>query len=172
MKTYVALFRAINVGGNNILPMKPLVSLLDSCGLKNIKTYIQTGNVVFQTDQPITVDIANEVETGFGFRPEVILLDEDAFALCVKNNPYSSKEGKLVHCYFCMAKAGLNNDKIEQLISGTEQCSLIGNVFYLHAPDGIGRSKLVKNIEACLGVKSTGRNLNTINKVLNLINSY
>ena len=82
------------------------------------------------------------------------------------SNPYKNEiEGKLVHLYFCKSNPELNIDKIKHLSSDSERYTLIGNVFYLYAPDGIGRSKLVANIEAYLGVAATARNLNTVNKV-------
>ena len=80
-------------------------------------------------------------------------------------------EGKTVHFYFCFEKPTLNLDKVESYISSSESYELKGNVLYLHAPDGIGRSKLVLNIESCLGVSYTGRNLNTVLKLQDMIQS-
>jgi uncharacterized protein (DUF1697 family) len=60
---------------------------------------------------------------------------------------------------------------LEKSISDNENYKLVRNVFYIHAPDGIARSKLVANIEACLGVSATGRNLNTVNKIKGLVDN-
>jgi len=81
------------------------------------------------------------------------------------NNPYKNFEGKFVHFYFCEKEITLDQDKLDKYIVVSEEYQVKDNVFYLHAPEGIGRSKLVANIESCLGQSSTGRNLNTINKI-------
>ena len=62
----------------------------------------------------------------------------------------------------------VDEERLNQLKSGTEEYALKRNVFYLHAPDGIGRSKLAAQVERCLGVAVTGRNLNTVNKLAEL----
>ena len=87
----------------------------------------------------------------------------------IRENLFKSYEGKTVHFYFCASNPKLNRQKIESFISNRESYELKGEVFYLHAPDGIGRSKLVLNIESCLGVSYTGRNLNTVLKLEQLI---
>ncbi len=74
-----------------------------------------------------------------------------------------------MHFYFCKKKPKINFVKIEASISETERYLLIGNIFYLHAPDGIARSKVVAGIEKCLGVSATGRNLNTVNKLKEIL---
>ena len=99
------------------------------------------------------------------------MLTEDEFSLAFTNNPYqgSGYEGKFVHFYFCKDLPEIDTVKLKMLASDTETYACIGNVFYLHAPNGIGRSKLVANIEACLGVSATGRNLNTINNLMKMV---
>jgi uncharacterized protein (DUF1697 family) len=84
------------------------------------------------------------------------------------NFPYQGFEGKFVHFYFCKEAPKIDKTKLLALTTETECYELIDNVFYLHAPDGIGRSKLVANIESCLGVPATGRNLNTIKKLISI----
>ena len=169
MKTYITLLRGINIGGKNILPMKALTVLLEKNGLDNIKTYIQSGNIVFtsKTTANANVDetISELIETQFGFKPQVMVLEKSAFDVAIKNNPYTATEGKTIHFYFCKTKPNIHAEKLAQYQSESEQVHLDHNVFYLYAPDGIGRSKLVANIEACLGVSATGRNLNTVNKL-------
>jgi len=175
MEAYIALLRGINVGGKNRLPMKELVALLETNGLKNVKTYIQSGNIIFSSshaaDTDISEIISTWINTQFGFKVEVIVLKRSTFNLIIENNPYRIGEGKTIHFYFCKTAANINTEKIEKYHSETEEYQLIGNVFYLYAPNGIGRSKLVANIEACLGVQATGRNLNTINKLKQLADS-
>ncbi|WP_199610083.1 DUF1697 domain-containing protein [Flocculibacter collagenilyticus] len=170
MGTYILLLRAINVGGKNLLPMKELVPLLETLGYHHIQTYIQTGNVVFQSEQlPCTDTIQKSIEQQFSFKPSLMILTLDAFNEALANNPFKQREGKLVHYYFCQPQPSLDLDKINQLKTPTELYAYHNHVFYLYAPDGIGRSKLVANIEKCLGVDATGRNLNTVNKLQTML---
>lgn len=169
MNTYIVLLRGINVGGNNLLPMKDLVGRLTEAGFENVSTTIQSGNVVLDSAKSPENDIAALIETHFGFKPAVLVLSKEAFDLAITNNPYQGIEGKLMHFYFCKQTPILNAQKLEKFSSETESYTVIGDVFYLHAPEGIGRSKLVANIELCLGVSATGRNLNTVKKIQEMV---
>lgn len=169
MKPYILLSRGVNVGGNNRLPMKDLKQHLESEGYERVKTYIQSGNVVLKTKSNPSGRVAEIVESKFGFRPEVMAFEQLKFEDAIKANPYSSYDGKTVHFYFCANKPKLNVAKVESLLSNDETYELKDKVFYLHAPNGIGRSKLVLNIESCLGVSYTGRNLNTVLKLEELV---
>ncbi len=169
MKSYVLLFRGINVGGNNIISMKELKLVLEGEGYKDVKTYIQSGNVVLKVKSNPAKRVASVVELSFGFKPDVWAIEETDFEKKISANPYTSYEGKFVHFYFCAKRPNLNVQKVESLIANDETFELKDNVFYLHAPNGIGRSKLVLNIEACLGVSYTGRNLNTVLKLRELL---
>jgi len=162
VKTYVVLFKGINVGGNNILPMKELTDFLAKNNYQDIKTYIQSGNVVLKSQKKPDASISSIIQSKFGFKPEVIALEESEYITAIENNPYSSKEGKTVHFYFCKSSPKVNTDKLKKVKDKSEEYYVNGRVFYLYAPNGIGRSKLVANIESCLGVPATGRNLNTI----------
>lgn len=169
MNTYIILLRGINVGGKNLLPMKELRVLLEGAGFENIETYIQSGNIVLKSAKNPEDDIEKLIRNEFGFSPEILVISESEFNVSTLNNPYKEYEGKFVHYYFCKDEPLLDLAKLERLTSKSESHELIGNVFYLHAPDGIGRSKLVANIESCLGVSATGRNLNTINKLKTMV---
>ncbi|MCB0093014.1 MAG: DUF1697 domain-containing protein, partial [Caldilineaceae bacterium] len=76
MNTYIALLRGINVGGNNKLPMKELAALLDGLGLQNVKTYIQSGNVVFQSERADVAALSQEISAAIGqshgFTPAIL----------------------------------------------------------------------------------------------------
>ena len=169
METFLALFRGVNVGGKRLIPMKSLASLLEKNHFINVKTYIQTGNVIFQSDsKPENLD--ELIEANFGFKPDVLILTKSEFAAIVANNPYSKMTGREVHFYFCKTSTNADIDRIETIKAPSEQYQILNNTFYLHAPDGIGRSKLVANIEKCLATSATGRNLNTVNKLVTLLN--
>ena len=169
MNKFIALLRGVNVGGTNVLPMKELCVVLEAAGFSNVKTYIQSGNIMLTSEKTSGSDIAGLINGEFGFMPEVLVLTEREFNLSAANNPYPDFEGKYVHFYFCKTAPKLDLAKLNAWIADTERYKVWGNVFYLHAPDGIGRSKLVANIETCLGGSATGRNLNTITKLKRML---
>jgi uncharacterized protein (DUF1697 family) len=109
------------------------------------------------------------VSENFGFSPKAFILDESAFSISALNNPYKEFEGKFVHFYFCKNDIDLVHDKLNKYLADSEEFTVKGTVFYLHAPEGIGRSKLIANIDSCLGQSATGRNLNTINKISSML---
>ncbi len=169
MTKYILLFRGINVGGRNILPMKNLKNLLLGCGYEQVKTYIQSGNVVLQSQQPPNNGISDQIEQAFGFKPEMMVLAEQQLMDAINNNPFAADEGKHLHFFFLAEKPQPDDEKMAQLATATEQYHVTDGVFYLHAPDGIGRSKLAARVEACLGVAGTGRNLNTVRKLVEML---
>ncbi len=173
MTTHIALFRGINVGGNNVLPMKALVKLLEQMGLAAVQTYIQSGNVVFQSDEndlpTLAASISSQVQRQFGFAPKVLLLSAQQLLQAIDNKPFPDSEGKALHFYFLDRPADHpDRERLEQLKSDSEQYQLTGQVLYLYAPEGIGRSKLAAAVEQCLGVAVTARNWNTVAKLQQL----
>ena len=175
MNTFIALFRGINVGGHNLLPMRELKAVLGELGLRDIATYIQSGNVVFaaeQTDKAMLAETIREaVAHSHGFAPQVLLFTAEEFSQAVAANPYpeAGEEPKTVHLYFLEeAPSNLDLEKLAVLKLDNEHFTLINKVFYLHAPDGIGRSKLAAGVEKALGVPVTARNWRSVGKILEL----
>lgn len=173
MKTYIALFRGINVGGNNILPMKELVAILENIGLNKVKTYIQSGNVVFQGKAENILLLANkissEIKTNRGFESQVLLLTLQDMEQAIKLNPFPDAESEPNTLYVnLLLSAPVNPDleTLENIRKENERFNLNGKIFYLHAPDGIGRSKLAANAERLLGVSMTSRNWRTVSKIV------
>jgi uncharacterized protein (DUF1697 family) len=177
MKTYIALFRGINVGGNNVLPMKDLVSLLENIGSQNVKTYIQSGNAVFQNREENASLLSNKIRAAIkkshGFEPQVLLLEPEDIDRAVESSPFpeAESEPKTLHVHF-LASMPKNPDlgALESIKSDRERFVLKDGVLYLHAPDGIGRSKLAANAEKLLGVAITGRNWRTLCRVMAMAN--
>ena len=179
MKTYIALFRGINVGGTNVLPMKDLVALLENIGSQNVKTYIQSGNAVFQNKEENASLLSNKIRAtlneSHGFEPQVLLLTPEEIESAIESNPFpeAESEPKTLHVHF-LASMPKNPDlgALESIKSDRERFALKDRVFYLHAPDGIGRSKLAANTEKLLGVAITGRNWRTVCKVMTMLKQY
>jgi uncharacterized protein (DUF1697 family) len=174
MTIYVALLRGINVGGHNKLPMQALRDLLAALGCEDVETYIQSGNAVFRSGDDRTTlgsKIETVVDKRFGFTPTVLLLTIDDYQSILSANPFpeATDNPKSLHVSF-LSKAPVdpNLDALDTLKSPTENYVLLENAFYLHAPDGIGRSKLAAKVERCLGVQATGRNWRTAMKLLEL----
>ncbi len=174
MTVYVALLRGINVGGKHSLPMQELRTILGSLGCEDVKTYIQSGNAVFRSDNDrelLASDITSAIDQAFGFAPPVQLLMIEEFQSILAANPFpeAASTPKFLYVSF-LAKAAQNPDlaTLETLGTSSERFELLGNAFYLHAPDGIGRSKLAARVERCLGVETTARNWRTVTKIAEL----
>jgi uncharacterized protein (DUF1697 family) len=172
---WIAFLRGINVGGNHSLPMKELAALLEQNGCRDVKTYIQSGNVVFkdpETDSTkLATTISDAIHKNHGFQPHILLLKIEELEKAASSNPFPQAETapKSLHLYFLSEKPenpnieGLNKIKINN-----EAFHLKEKVFYLHTPDGFGTSKLANKAEKLLGVKATARNWNTVSKMLEL----
>lgn len=177
MNTWVALLRGINVGGANRLPMAELRKLLERLGLEGVRTYIQSGNVVFGSANDNTPGALGErieatIEKHHGFRPRVLVLSEARFREALEANPFPEAEAepKTLHLYF-LGESPVDADAtaLEAVASPTERFRLGDRVLYLHAPDGFGRSKLASRAEALLGVPATARNWRTVTRLRKMI---
>ncbi len=154
--------------------MRDLVGILEGIGCEKVKTWIQSGNAVFQFNgnkiTGIAAEISSKIMESHGFKPKVLLMRarelEDAF----ENNPFKTMEGKSLIFYFLTSAPvkpdldGLANIKLD-----SEEFKLDKNIFYLYAPAGIGRSKLAARVERAMGVPVTARNWNTVNKLLAMV---
>ncbi|MBN1361110.1 MAG: DUF1697 domain-containing protein [Sedimentisphaerales bacterium] len=176
MKTYGALFRGINITGRNLLPMKELVSLLEALGCRNVRTYIQSGNAVFRSDErdatPLARRIVAEIQKRRGFNPRVLLLGVDELEKAITGNPFpdaESEPGKLHVGFLVAVPPDPDLNKLEALRSRGERFALKGTVFYLHTPEGYGKSKLAASAERLLGVPMTDRNWRTVCKIREMV---
>lgn len=152
--------------------MGELVALLEDLGARNIKTYIQSGNAVFQSTKKIASLIADrltdEIKKRYGFAPHVIILGIDAIESAIAQNPYPDAETNptSLHLGF-MASTPKNPDlkKLDSLRKASERFHLSAQVFYLHTPEGVGKSKIPSSAEKLLGVPMTYRNWRTVCKI-------
>jgi len=175
MNTYIALLRGINVGGNNKLPMKELRVVLETLGLQSVKTYIQSGNVIFQSKRNDRALLAQEIGAAIGqshgFTPAILLLTVAEFQAAMQANPFpeAENEPKSLHLFF-MDPAPQDSDvsALAALQAESERFVLTEKVFYLHAPEGIGRSKLAERFGRGWQVTITARNWRTVTKLMEL----
>lgn len=176
MTRWIALLRGINVGGHNILPMAELRSDLESLKLKNVRTYIQSGNVIFdstaKTATSLTKTIGGRIEQQYGFRPHLLIFDRKTLEAAITSNPFpkAASDPKTLHFFF-LDEPATNHDiqALDSAKTATENYQLTDRVFYLHAPDGIGRSKLAANAEKYLGVVTTARNYRTVDRLFSMV---
>lgn len=164
MNTYVALFRGINVGGKNRISMAELKQIIEGCGYENVVPYIQSGNVLFSVSANeagrFAKQVGDAIQKRFGFKPKILTLCAEDFEKSLQNNPFQGEDPKTFHLYFLADLPGEHT--LEEVCAPSEKFELIGRVLYLYAPEGIGRSKLVAQLERCLGVSATGRNGKTV----------
>ncbi|MEO1087012.1 MAG: DUF1697 domain-containing protein, partial [Acidobacteriota bacterium] len=175
MTTFVALLRGINVGGKNVLPMKDLKAMLTDLGAAGVRTYIQSGNAVFSAEADAAAGLgdrlADAIEAARGFRPQTLVLGAAELAAIADANPFpeATAEPKTLH-FFVLERTppAPDLDALRAIARDSERFELIDRCFYLHAPDGIGRSKLAAKAEKALGVPATARNRRTLSKILEL----
>lgn len=172
MRTYIALLRGINVGGKNKIKMAELAKILESIGLEAVKTYIQSGNIVFQSAEQNSSEIASQIRAAIqnrhGFSPKTLVLGLPEFRKAIENNPFpeAEEEPKALHFYFLAQEAlNPNFEVLESIKRESESYKLVDKVFYLYAPEGIGRSKLAARAEKALGVAAAARNWRTVSKI-------
>jgi uncharacterized protein (DUF1697 family) len=167
MNVWVLLLRGINVGGHGALPMAELRALLGRLGPRHVKTYIQSGNIVFSgviDARSFGEIVEDEIEAHHGFRPRAMVFSVETFTDILNAYPWPEAfdEPKSGHIWFLAERPTAPAlKKLAALCAPTERFQLDTWAFYLHAPDGIGRSKLAEKVERLLGVPATARNLNT-----------
>ena len=166
----VVLLRGINVGGHGKLPMKELCGVLEELGAVNPQSYIQSGNVVIDGEIEAEM-VADTIEKAKGFRPRVMVIPSQDFLETVGQNPFAEPEGKLLHIWFADAPFTFSQAKADSLRAESEALHIGARAIYLHAPGGIGRSKLAAKIEFLAGVPCTARNMNTVRKLLEMLDA-
>lgn len=175
MATCIAFFRALNVGGRNRLTMKELVQQFERIGIHGARTYIQSGNVAFRCTRQQRPEagrrIATAIQQEHGFEPKVHVILIQELEHAVAANPFMDARKDPSNLLLWFLKDVPENPDLatlERLKTATERFALDRKVFYLHAPDGIGESKLAAAVENCLGTDATARNWETVRNTLEL----
>jgi len=175
VRTWIALFRGINVMGSNRLPMRDLASLLQRAGLADVRTYIQSGNAVFRSAtgsaKSLAKRIGRTVHEETGFEPKIMILNATQLESAAINNPFpeAASQPQTLHLFF-LSEVPLRADlaSLNRLRSGNEAFALREKVLYLHTPDGFAISKLAKSAERHIHVDATARNWNTVTRLLEM----
>ena len=172
--TFVALLRGINVGGRNSLRMKDLVAIFERTGCTHVRSYIQSGNVVFDAEPDLAAglgaQVSAEIHRRFALRVPVVQRSERELRAVVSKNPFLEAGASLtsLHVMFLAddpgksRAAGLDPDR-----SPPDSFVVKGREIYLACPNGLGKSKLTSAwFDAKLATVSTARNWNTVVKLV------
>jgi uncharacterized protein (DUF1697 family) len=173
---YVAFLRGINVGGKNKIKMETLREVCAALGFENVKTYINSGNVIFETaktgDKKLGAEIEAAIEAEFSLQIKVMVRTFDEIKDTIKNNPFKGQfeNEKNLHVFFL--DEALSPEKRELLISNNsknEQFAVRSREIFCLLRAGFSDSLMGKDyISKKLKVAATARNWRTVNKVLEL----
>jgi uncharacterized protein (DUF1697 family) len=171
----VALFRAVNLPSHNSVGAADLRRLFESLGFDDVRTLLQTGNVVFLVTGSVTpATLERRIEQAaarlFGLQTDVMVRDAAAWREIVRSNPFPDEaRDDPSHLVVLLLKSAPRAGGVEALrtgITGRERVAAGTRALYLVYPDGIGRSKVTNiRIERAIGVSGTGRNWNTVLKI-------
>ncbi len=176
LNSYISMLRGINVSGQKKVNMKELEKLYETLGLKNVQTYIQSGNVVFQTPEADALSLAGKIERkieqSFGFNVPIFIRTKGEFQKLIKNNPFPGRDESKLHVTFLYSKpASLRMDEIVRAKDNAEEFSSSGREIYLFLPNGYGRTKLSNSFfERKSKVLATTRNWRTLNTLFSMSN--
>lgn len=181
MQTYIAILRGINVSGHKLIKMELLRTMFNNMKFKNVETYIQSGNVIFQTARTKCTDlekkIAKKIVAELKFEVPVLVKTLQEMIEVVENNPFIGKgqvdETKL-HITFLSQEPEKNNvDKIAGEVYTHDKFVLAEKTVYLLCPDGYGNTKLNNTFfEKKLNVTATTRSWKTTKELLRITENY
>lgn len=174
---YISILRGINVSGRNKIKMDALKTLYEALSMKDVQTYIQSGNVVFASsgadEEALARSIRDAIEKEFGYAVAVLVRSASGWQSVAHNNPFLGQPGvdpgKLHVTFLERAPDQRSADALSAVDAGPDEARVIGREVYLHCPNGYGRTKLSNALlERKLGTPATTRNWNTVNKLLAL----
>ena len=180
MTTYVALLRAINVSGNNAIRMAELQRICAELGLEDVRSYLQSGNLVFRTSRSNAAKLAGAINADiaqhFGFDVAVLVLPAEELNTVADSNPLWPQHGgeeRMFHATFLFQPVLKRSFEALKLpLAPGESAVLAGQVVLLHCPHGYGRTKLNNGyFEKVLGVAATTRNWRTVLALQQLCNA-
>ncbi|MFZ5863060.1 MAG: DUF1697 domain-containing protein [Nitrospirota bacterium] len=171
MTTFVALLRGINVSGQKRIRMADLQKSCEALGFNDVRSYLQSGNVVFRANQSaprkLAAALRAQIAKDFGHEVEVLVLSAKDLSRVAKSSPLRPRSGSdetLFHATFLFEPVSANRFQNFTLPAQSgEQAALVGQVVFLHCPHGYGRTKLNNAyFEKAFGVPATTRNWRTV----------
>jgi uncharacterized protein (DUF1697 family) len=164
----VALLRGINVGGKNILPMKALVEIFRQSGAEDVKTYIQSGNVVFRHAHPdkVAAKVRAQIAEQFSLKVPVVIRSAAEIAATLSANPYLQQgiDPSWLHVMFLADQPSAELiARLDPTRSSPDEFTLIGRDLYLHLPNGAAKTRLTATyFDSTLKTTGTQRNWRTV----------
>jgi uncharacterized protein (DUF1697 family) len=177
MAVVISMLRGVNLGSHNRIKMDALRALYEFLKLRDPQTYVQSGNVIFRTEERKLAQLAKRIENGieqkFGFRTQVILRTTPEMRDVIARNPFAKRRGidpsKLLVTFLASDPGPEARDKILKLKTDPEELKIDGRELYIYFPNGMARPKLSSPvIEKTLKTSGTGRNWNSVTKLLEI----
>ena len=176
MPVYIALLRGINVGGHKKIIMDDLRNHFENWGYTDVKTYIQSGNIVFRSEETSVEKIEHKIRSGilgiYGFEIAVWVADRKVLKRIADTNPYIDEEGAERKLYFVfmihLPETDLSSE-LKSVVFEHEEFTITDECIYLFCRNGYGKAKC-NNVffEKALKVQTTARNFRTVNKLLEI----
>ena len=178
MPVLISLLRGVNVGGHRKLKMDELRAVYESLGCGNVKTYVQSGNVIFTIrDRDVATirqRIEKAIERKFGFHADVIVRTASEMRDVIARNPFATREdiesNKLLVSFLAAEPSEAIRQRVEAIAAPhPEEVRIGGRELYIYFTNGMARPKLpAAQVDRTLGMASTGRNWNTVMKLLEI----
>ena len=177
MAVIVSMLRGVNLVRHNRIKMDALRALYESLGLRDVETYVVSGNVVFRTKArnltALAKRIEDAIEGSFGFRPRVIFRTPAELRDVVARNPFRSRRGiepsKLLVTFLESHPAAEALEQVLKIKADPEELHIDGREVYIYFPNGLARPKLSwVTVEKKLKTAGTGRNWNSVTKLLEI----
>jgi len=176
MSAIISLLRGVNLGPHRKINMNDLRIVYETLGLEEPKTFINSGNVVFRSKERNLARLAklieDAIERKFGFRADVILRTTSEMKEVVSKNPFAKRReiepSKLLVTFFTESLSAEVQDKLRKIAADPEEVRVASRELYIYFPDGQGRSKLTPVLGRILKNTGTGRNWNSVLKLLEI----
>jgi uncharacterized protein (DUF1697 family) len=173
MAVVISMLRGVNLASHHRIKMDALRLLYESLKLRDPQTYVQSGNVVFRTEERDLTRLAKEIERRFGFRSDVILRTTSEMKNVIARNPFAKRRGiepsKLLVTFLASDPGREARDKLLKIKTEPEELRMDGREIYIYFPNGMARPKLSwPVIERMLKTSGTGRNCNSVTKLLEI----
>lgn len=170
---YLALFRGVNVGGNNKLPMKEVPAIFTECGCRDVRTYIQSGNVVFNAPAKVAAQVPSaimrKVRDRFGFESRIIMRTLEELGAVLLANPFLDKgaaENRLLVSFLADLPDPAGVQQLDPNRSPGDSFAVVGREIYFHYSEGMARTKLTSQyFDSRLKTVGTARNWRTVQQL-------
>lgn len=180
MTTYISILRGINVSGKNLIKMNLLQDMYKDSGFRNVKTYIQSGNVVFESEETFKGEIERILTNGiwkkFAVNVPVILREKSELKVILEQNPFLHQSKYSIDNLYITLLSKIPEKKFLEVLNNRsylpDEYAIINKTIYLFCPNGYGKTKLSNNFfENKLKVIATTRNLKTLTELVRISES-